>query len=232
MIEVGFSEEPLRPVELRLRTTKGSSAHSTGAPSSLRDLLSIGLPQVRPLVPEEARVDDEMRHFLDAEQGRNVYNLILLRCSFNPSGDDRIVEALLQVDLAGSDDTRQVDPIAWSLDPQKSESPPPDSENTFKVGGNFKFISAEYTRSIKSQSVEALIEAHNEFCVNPYWKFRETAAQPLAGNFRLGLITQSPSGIPIAGTLSMSATVRRLAIHLFPYKASLDNLPVRSFAIT
>jgi len=232
MIEMDFSAEPMRPVELQLHATKGSSADLAGAPNNLRDLLSIGLPQVRPLDPAEARADDEMRRFLDAEQGRNAYNVILLRCSFNPSGDNRIVEALLQVDLAVSDDTKPIDPIAWSMDPQKSERPPLDSENTLKIGGDIKFIKAEYMKTIKSQSVEVLVEAHNEFCVNPYWKFRETVSKPLTGNFRLGLITQSPVGIPVAGTLSLSAKVRRLAMHVFPYKAWLDNFPVRSFAIT
>jgi hypothetical protein len=232
MIEVDFSAEPLQPVDLQLHTTKGASTQSAGAPSSLCDLLSIGLPQVRPLDPQETRADCETRRFLDAEQGRNTYTVVLLRCSFNPSGKDRIVEALLQVDLAGADDTKQIEPIAWSLDPQKSERPPLDSENTLKIGSDLKFIKAEYAKTIKSQSIEALIEAHNEFCVNPYWKFRETTSQPLTGNFRLGLIIQSPAGITVTGTLSMSATVRRLAMHVFPYKASLGNLPVRSFAIT
>ena len=231
MIELSFATPPMRPVELRLHATKGPSTDTLGAPTSLKGLLSLGVPQVRPLDSEETRADEEMRRFLKAESGKNAYHVVLLRCSFNPSSEGRIVEAVVQVDLAGSDDPRQREPIAWSLEPLRVDSHPPDAENSLKIGGDFKFISAEFTRSVKSHSAEVLIEAHNEFSVNPYWLFRETRAEVLTGSFRLGVVTQSPVGIPVIGAMSVSAKVRKLAIHLFPYIAALDKSPTRSFVI-
>ena len=232
MIEMSFPNAALEPVELRLQATKGIASQPAGVPKSFKELLCVGVPQVRPLLSDELEKNEELRRFLKAEGGRKTYHLVRISCSFNPAEEDRIVEAWLQVDLSNLDErSEQTVPIAWALQPLRAESRPSEVESAIKIGADLKFLNVELNRSAKAEVREAILQAHNVLAENPYWQFRETGADRLDDIYHLDMVVQSPKGVPTRGALSVRANVRRLAMHVIPYKAALDSTPVRAFEL-
>src|SRR5215471_6127649 len=135
MIQIDVPDLHMASVELQLEKTKSSKLNSPEAKSELQNLISVGIPQVRALSHEDMQEDEELRRFTVAEAAKHTYHVVFLACSFNPSADERIVEAWLQVDLTSADDTIAVaDPIAWSLDPVRAESRPSEVETSVKIG--------------------------------------------------------------------------------------------------
>jgi hypothetical protein len=107
------------------------------------------------------------------------------------------------------------------------------TEVTDKVslGAKVKFVDLGSEHTATVARADLFVEALNEQRSDPGWEFSRTSAAELRGVQRLSLVTMAPAGSGVAGTLQVTATVRRHRFGPFTYKAQLATIPALTFSL-
>jgi hypothetical protein len=222
--DVTWHEVVLEPDD---RTVK-SPTQGTAEP--LPGRIALGEPVAVPLTPERAGDDTELRSFIEEHAGVQDFALVHLACTFRHVDDEPFERASLQVRLRRADGGDPPSPIAWSMSPLRETT---TTEVTDKVtlGAKVKFVDVGAERSATVARADLFVEALNEQRADPGWEFSRTNAAQLRGVQRLALVTMAPAGSGVAGTIEVTATVRRHRFGPFTYKATLSEVPALTFSL-
>ncbi len=223
MIEVPLSDSPRQPVLLEPSAKRSVSSDLQPA----RDLMELGTPVWVELTRKMPGITDDLKQFLGREAGI-AYYLVHLTCDFLPREDQRVAEAWLQIKLGPREAIPT--PIAWSMDPLCLEEKV-EVKQKASIGGDLKFLSSELGEEETRSYSKYYVMAHGEAKSEPLWHFREIDTRQLNGIHRLMLIVRAPAAVAVDGTLNVSASVRRHALKLFPYRAVLADTPAASFTL-
>jgi hypothetical protein len=219
MIEIVQAEGTGEALPLALRNVRNLRG-SAGAPAIADDLIVVGQPLSLRLTPENARKDDELAHFIEAEAGQWHYHLITFSCTFVPAEDRQIAAAWVQVELTNASATEYPAPIATSMEPVK-ESRVRSISATAKIGVPCILLAPEISITGTKEQEQVLLEARYEGTPRPAWHLGETRWATVSGLQRLRLIARASASTEVTGVLSAGATVRygRFGRSTFSYRS-------------
>ncbi len=143
-------------------------------------------------------------HFLAATD--NAYFLVHVACSFDPIEKERFVRATLAITLTRRDETVELPPLAWSMEPRCLPHITELSRSQ-KIDGSLKLLGVSVAREKRSQQTECLVQAFNELQANPRWDFRHADGAPIIGTQRLIMVVQTPA--PTLGSVALTAELHR-----------------------
>lgn len=189
------------------------------SPLHLDSWIDISKPAVIPLSEELIGNDKELLAFWEAEKSRYRYDYVSLSCSFGPAEGTLFTKAWVEVELTSQESDQK--PIAWSMAPEEVIDSAKLTQ-TDKLGAEFKLLSGEVQQQIEHSSKEWFLRAFRERSAQPYWEFRTTTQSPIAGSWKLSLVTRSPIGAVGTGKLSLRAVVEKRTFLIFRKNQSVE----------
>jgi hypothetical protein len=221
-------------LEPQLQTLRSHDETDETLRMPLSRRLSIGGPLFRPIEPEDADDDEELRRFIEEELGRFRYHLGHLTCTFRPANDETFTECWVGLDLVRADGVDEPAPIAWSMQPQRLDEPV-EISTTIGLGASLKLPPVDIGPTLERTSTrthrEVYLQAYDEQESTPCWELYRTQSVPLRGMQRLLVVVRSPAGAEIDGTARVQAKVRGRRGVLLPYEATIDGEKVRRFRL-
>ncbi|GAA4070226.1 hypothetical protein [Nonomuraea soli] len=189
-------------------------------PAPVRGAVTLGRPVVQPLTEELAAGDPPLRAFLAEQGGAWRFHLVHLGCSFLPEPGARFAQAWLTVRLARADGVPEPVPIAWSLDPLRSERPV-EQTTTVKIGAK-AVLEAGVEVSTTGSRTEVFLTAYGLQEDTCTWEFTRTAREEIRGGQRLALVARTPGRALAVGEVELRATLVRRRLGVLPYRVALD----------
>lgn len=189
-----------------------------GSPLKIDSWIELASPAVTCLTDQLIGKDHELSAFWAAEKGRYVYHYVSLACSFGPAEGKAFTKAWVECELAGADGSEP--PIAWSMAPFEVIDASEVSQ-TDKLGGDFKLLQGNLNLSVSDEVVvkhpakEWFLRTNRLRSSRPYWEFRSTVQTPIAGSWKLAMVTRSPAGSVASGRISVRAVVEKRTFLMF-----------------
>src|SRR5215470_5949038 len=178
------------------RATKGMPDIPPEGDLGTRILL--GGPVCRPM-ESAAASDPAMAATIKPERHTHAYTIIDLAVTFNPSNDEVIDRAWVQI-LLGPSHGPPGTAVAWSMIPEKIASPLSLAAG-FEVKADLKLVTvgASTSRNITRENV--FLEALNLLRSDPTWQFARSESTEIRGSQHLVLVVRSPARSSVSGSL-------------------------------
>lgn len=223
MIELNPVSTVQRALLLEPRVERGNH----GPLEPLPGVITVGGPVSIPLTSDRLKDDSELANFVAAD-GAYRYDLVHLAATFEPSEDEPLDRAWIQISLSRFDGGAPPLPIAWSMKPDRVEDEGSRSTG-IKLGGSVKIadvgIEAGVDRSNTHVMRDVRIEALHELQSTPTWVLHRTKGSPIRGNQRFVLVLRTPRQTLAAGVLELGATVHRRRFGILSHRAVLKDTP-------
>jgi hypothetical protein len=202
-------------MEPKSRVVKGVPETNLGR---LDGWLKIGVPWCTPLTQTIAGNDPELLRYITSRNSQHRFALVAFSCTFNPQGDAEFVKAWVEVQLSRDDGSSGPQPVAYSMQPLKGDTPQQLSR-TVKIGSDLKILQqgaeVQLTQNVENLFIEALYEGQS----NPAWELSRTPAASIKGVQRFSMVVQQPNQAPSSGSVTISASVEKKRFGVFTYKA-------------
>jgi hypothetical protein len=200
-----------------------------GSGPPLLERLSIAVPVVVPMRPDQAYPDARIADYFAHHSKTYRFALVRLVCAFAPPQDEPITLAVLAVDLEPASGAKM--PVVVDMDPDKI-SDVADIKRDLEAGVDVDVTGAKLGFTVKHLTEQPgaelfLVAAGSGQRVG--WEIRETPRMKIGGRVVFNLIVQTSVGQPATGRVSATVQVRRKRFGLVPYRAMLDNHPTGQF---
>lgn len=189
--------------------------------------LRVELIQPRRLTPSTAGNDEELKHFMEAEQSQFEYHLIRVACTFIDDEREPFERAWVKVELSreGHADDLEYQPIAWSLEP-KLLAAPSGIVKTVEITDPLKLVTYRREQEVGN---ETYLKAKYASTQRPTWYLTRTTTHAIDGDHDLRVVVRAPTSTQGLAEVSLGATTRRKMGGVVPRIARLpEGCPVRA----
>lgn len=173
---------------------RGERGGSDGPVPPLQGRISIGGPLAMPVTAGLLAGDPQAQAFFAIESARASFHLVHLSVTFEDGPPPPALE-WATVELALSNASSAVQPVAWSMMPHRVTDTH-ELQRSFTLGPQLKFLgveakAGEVSMAAKEQRTKVFLEALRDLQSVPKWRFTRTSNMPLRGAHRLIMVIRA-----------------------------------------